>query len=49
MSAEKRLAIKLQPRDFALLRALFESRVMTLPHISAVYFDGKREVNTPPP
>ena len=44
MSVEKNLSIKLQPRDFVLLRGLFESRVMTLPHISAVYFDARREM-----
>jgi hypothetical protein len=44
MSGKKRSAIKLQPRDFELLQGLFESRVMTLPHISAVYFDSKGEM-----
>jgi len=44
MSAKETLGIKLQPRDFALLRGLFESRVMTLPHISALYFEAKREM-----
>jgi Replication-relaxation len=33
----------LQTRDFALLRGLFESRVMTAAHIVALYFDGKKE------
>src|SRR5579864_3879777 len=32
-----------QSRDFSLLRGLFESRVMTSPQISALYFAGKRE------
>src|SRR5438477_12979868 len=36
--------IELRPRDFELLRGLFESRVMTLAHIAALYFDGKREM-----
>jgi hypothetical protein len=36
--------LHLQPRDFALLRGLFESRVMTLAQLSALYFDGKREM-----
>jgi hypothetical protein len=35
--------IQLQTRDLALLRGLFESRVMTAGHVSTVYFDGKRE------
>jgi len=38
------LGVQLQPRDFELLRGLFESRVMTLAHVSALYFDGKREM-----
>jgi hypothetical protein len=33
----------LQDRDFALLRGLFESRVMTAGHIATLYFDGSRE------
>ncbi len=32
-----------QGRDLALLRGLFESRVMTAGHIAALYFDGKKE------
>lgn len=36
-------AINLQERDLALLRGLFESRIMTAGHISALYFDRKRE------
>jgi hypothetical protein len=35
--------IQLQDRDIALLRGLFESRVMTSAHIATLYFDGKRE------
>jgi len=37
-------SLSLQPRDFALLRGLFESRVMTSAHISSLYFDGKKEM-----
>lgn len=36
--------IVLQPRDVALLRELYESRVMTLAHIATLCFDGKREM-----
>jgi hypothetical protein len=36
-------AINLQDRDLALLRGLFESRIMTAGHIVTLYFDGKRE------
>ena len=32
-----------QDRDFALLRGLFECRVMTTDHATALYFDGKNE------
>jgi hypothetical protein len=32
--------ISFQERDLALLRGLFESRVMTLKHVSALYFEG---------
>src|SRR5690349_3187740 len=39
-----RLPIELQSRDFALLRGLFESRVMTLSHAAALFFDGKKEM-----
>ena len=35
--------IVLRDRDFALLRGLFESRVMTRQHMSALYFAGKPE------
>src|ERR1051326_4543796 len=35
--------IALQPRDFSLLRGLFDSRVMTLSHISRLYFEGRDE------
>src|SRR5258708_3106056 len=30
----------LQPRDYALFRGLFECRMMTLAHATALYFDG---------
>lgn len=32
---------QLQPRDIQLLRGLFESRIMSLAHITAIYFAGK--------
>jgi hypothetical protein len=34
---------KLQPRDLRLLHGLFDVRVLTLPHIAALYFDGNRQ------
>jgi hypothetical protein len=37
------LSIALQPRDVFLLRGLFDSRVMTLAHISSLYFEGHNE------
>lgn len=36
-------AIQFQERDFALLRGLFESRVMTLEHMAALYFEDRKE------
>ena len=36
-------ALELQPRDSDVLRGLFESRVMTTDHASALYFDGNYE------
>lgn len=36
-------AIHLQNRDLALLRGLFESRVMIAAHVAALYFGGKKE------
>lgn len=36
-------ALQLQDRDLALLRGLFESRVMTIKHIAPLYFGGSRE------
>lgn len=35
--------IQLQERDYALLLGLFECRVMTRPHVSALHFGGKAE------
>ncbi len=35
--------IELQPRDMDIMTGLFDSRVMTLAHIAAMYFDGKPE------
>ncbi len=43
MAASKNDGLQHQDRDFALLRGLFESRVMTAGHIATLYFDGKRE------
>jgi hypothetical protein len=37
-------SIILQDRDFALLRGLFESRVMTASHIATQFFDEKAEM-----
>jgi hypothetical protein len=36
--------IKLQSRDLALLRGLYESRVMTLAHAATLHFAGKQEM-----
>lgn len=35
--------LALQPRDLALLRDLFESRLMTTAHVAAIHFDGRGE------
>ncbi|MFT3787350.1 MAG: replication-relaxation family protein [Tepidisphaeraceae bacterium] len=35
--------IELQPRDVAVLVGLFESRLMTLAHVAALFFDDKAE------
>ena len=43
MLRAKKDSISIQDRDFALLRGLFECRVMTAGHIATLYFDGKRE------
>lgn len=43
-TAEKRsITLDLQPRDIALLRELFECRVMSAEHIATLLFDSKRE------
>jgi hypothetical protein len=36
-------SLDLQPRDLALLRGLFECRIMTAAHVAALHFDDKRE------
>jgi hypothetical protein len=36
--------IVLQPRDFAFLRTLLESRILTAAHVSVLHFDGKHEM-----
>jgi hypothetical protein len=43
MAAPKIDALQLQNRDLALLRGLFECRVMTTDHAKALYFDNKYE------
>jgi hypothetical protein len=35
--------LQFQDRDFALLRSLFETRIMTAEHIAALFFNGSRE------
>jgi hypothetical protein len=40
---ETHTPINLQDRDFALLRGLFESRIMTAGHIAKLYFEAKQE------
>lgn len=40
----KQRNLVLQPRDIAVLRGLFESRVMTTEHICALYFDSHAEM-----
>lgn len=35
--------VQLQDRDIALLKGLFESRIMSLDHIAAIHFGGSRE------
>lgn len=39
----RRVSFDLQPRDVALLRDLFDSRLMRLDHIAALHFEGRRE------
>jgi hypothetical protein len=43
MPSPKNSAIELQERDFAILRSLFESRLMTLAHMAALHFEGRNE------
>src|SRR5688572_475912 len=43
-AVESSAPIELQERDLELLRGLFESRIMTLDHIAALHFSGKREM-----
>lgn len=43
MSATIKPSISYQDRDLQVLLGLFESRVMTLAHVTAMYFDGKKE------
>lgn len=37
-------SVQIQPRDVELLRGLFESRIMTLAHATALHFSGKAEM-----
>jgi len=41
--SSNRDSIRIQDRDVALLRGLFESRALTLSQATAIYFDGKAE------
>ena|ERR1051326_2614404 len=43
MSAAQSHPFQIQERDIALLRGLFESRVMTATQIASLFFDGKPE------
>ena len=43
MSAGAKPSINFQDRDLQVLLGLFESRVMSLGHVTAMYFDGKKE------
>jgi len=43
MNLEARARIKVQSRDLALLRGLFECRIITAAHIAVLYFEGKAE------
>lgn len=38
-----RAEVELQERDLAILQGLFESRLMTLTHITHLYFSGRSE------
>lgn len=42
-SSKNPSAIALQARDFALLRDLLDSRILTIPHAAALYFDDHGE------
>jgi len=46
MLGESKRGVHLQSRDLAILRGLFESRVMSLNHISLMYFEGRKEAAT---
>ena len=41
MGIQKKAAMQLQDRDLALLRGLFECRVMTIGHIATLFFEDK--------
>src|SRR4051812_13098621 len=43
MASLGRNGVDLQERDFDILAGLFECRVMTLAHVTDLYFDGKSE------
>src|ERR1700722_12564940 len=43
MSTGSSATVELQDRDAEILRGLFDSRLMTLAHISALYFEGRQE------
>jgi hypothetical protein len=45
MSAARRTRaeVELQERDLAILQGLFESRLMTLTHVTHLYFNGRAE------
>lgn len=43
VTGKSQRTIQLQPRDLALLRGLFESRLMTLSHIASLYFQQSME------
>ena len=43
MSTLKPDALQIQERDLAILRGLFESRVMTSAHVAALHFGGRKE------
>src|ERR1022692_17848 len=43
MTESKTTTLQLQDRDLIILRGLFESRVMTTAHATALYFDNKTD------